>query len=88
MGVTGRGTSGREADGSADMAGRDAARCGRTVAIVLIVTMALWLGLQALGAAMSWPAALAFAFDIVALAAFGWALVTTYGIWRRRNTGS
>ena len=86
--MAGRETSGREAEGSVDAAGRDAARRGRTVAIVLIVTMALWLGLQALGAALGWPAGLAFALDLAALAAFGWALVATYGIWRRRNTGS
>ncbi len=64
---------------------RAAGRRGRMVAVVLIVTTALWLGLQALGAAMGWPAGLAFAFDLAALAAFGWALATTYRIWRRRR---
>jgi cell division protein FtsB len=60
-------------------------RKARLVAIVLIVTMILWLGLQAVGGAMGWNARYAFLFDLAALAAFIWALVVTYQIWRTRR---
>jgi hypothetical protein len=57
----------------------------RHVAIVLAVTMIGWMGAQWLGGTMGWDARLAFAFDLAALAAFGWALVMTYQIWRKRQ---
>jgi Family of unknown function (DUF5337) len=57
----------------------------RLVAVVLIVTMILWLGLQALGGVMGWAARYAFLIDLAALAGFIWALVVTYQIWRKRR---
>lgn len=62
----------------------DTVRAGR-VAVVLVVTMALWLGAQNLGARMGWPAQVALALDFAALAAFGWTLLETYRIWRQRR---
>ena len=66
---------------------RAARRQGQVVAVVLAATMVAWLGLQALGGALGWPARLAFVFDLAALAAFAWALIVTVGLWRRHNRG-
>lgn len=61
------------------------ARQSRTVAIVLVVTMILWMGGQWLGGKMGWDVRYAFLFDLAALAGFIWALVVTYQIWRKRR---
>jgi hypothetical protein len=61
------------------------ARSARTVALVLAVTMILWMGVQVVGADMGWDPRYAFLFDLAALAAFFWALVVTYQIWRARR---
>ncbi|MEZ5798467.1 MAG: DUF5337 domain-containing protein [Paracoccaceae bacterium] len=61
------------------------ARQARLVGLVLVVTMALWLGAQIVGAEMGWDTRYAFLFDFAALAAFLWALVVTYQIWRARR---
>ncbi len=61
----------------------------RLVAFVLAGTMVGWMGMQWLGGVMGWEARYAFLFDLAALAAFIWALVVTYQIWRkRRRSGS
>jgi Family of unknown function (DUF5337) len=60
-------------------------RKARLVAVVLIVTMILWMGLQAFGGVMGWNARYAILLDLAALAAFFWALVVTYQIWRTRR---
>lgn len=57
----------------------------RLVALVIAGTMILWLGAQWLGRVMGWEARFAFLFDFAALAAFVWALLVTYRIWRRRD---
>ena len=57
----------------------------RLVAIVIAVTMILWLGAQWMGGKMGWPYRFVFLFDLAALAAFFWALVVTYQIWRKRQ---
>ena len=64
---------------------RHFARQSRLVAIVLVGTMVVWIGVQALGGVMGWEARYAFLFDLAALAAFFWALVVTYQIWRSRR---
>ncbi|MDQ2066674.1 DUF5337 family protein [Xinfangfangia sp. CPCC 101601] len=61
------------------------ARSARLVAVVLAVTMILWMGLQVVGGEMGWSPRFAFLFDLAALAAFLWALVVTYQIWRARR---
>ena len=61
------------------------ARQSRLVGVVLLVTMALWLGVQQMGSEMGWDPRYAFLFDLAALAAFFWALVVTYQIWRARR---
>ncbi len=64
---------------------RQTAFAARRIAIVLVVTMVLWMGAQWLGGSVGLPLALAFVFDLLALAAFGWALFSTYQIWRKRR---
>ncbi|MFD1913456.1 DUF5337 domain-containing protein [Halodurantibacterium flavum] len=64
---------------------RELARQVRLVAIVLVTTMVVWMGLQWLGGQMGWEARYVFLFDLAALAAFVWSLVVTYRIWRRRQ---
>ena len=54
--------------------------------IVLAGTIILWMGAQWLGGAMGWQTRFVFLFDFAALAAFIWALVVTYQIWRGRQT--
>jgi len=61
------------------------ARQARLVALVLAVTMILWMGVQVVGSDMGWDPRFAFLFDLAALAAFFWALVVTYQIWRARR---
>jgi hypothetical protein len=57
----------------------------RTVGIVLAATMILWMGAQWLGGRMGWETRYVFLFDLAAIAAFLWALVVTYQIWRSRQ---
>ncbi len=61
------------------------ARRARLVGIVIAVTMLLWMGAQWIGPKMGLEARFVFLFDLAALAAFFWALVVTYQIWRRRQ---
>lgn len=59
------------------------ARDARLVAVVIAATVVLWLGAQWLGGWAGWDTRYAFLFDLSALAAFVWALVATWRIWRR-----
>lgn len=61
------------------------ARKGRVAAIVIAVSMMLWIAAQALGRRLGLPDHYAFLFDFAALAALLWALVVTYQIWRDRR---
>jgi uncharacterized membrane protein len=47
--------------------------------------MLLWMGAQWVGGQVGLEARYAFLFDLAALAAFFWALVVTYQIWRRHK---
>ena len=58
---------------------------GRLVAIVIAVTALVWIGAQWLGGALGWDPRYAFLFDFAALAAFVWALIVTFRIWRARR---
>ena len=61
------------------------ARKARMVGIVLVGTMALWIAAQWLGGQFGWQTRFVFLFDLAAIAAFLWALVVTYQIWRERR---
>jgi hypothetical protein len=47
--------------------------------------MVLWLGAQVVGGEMGWPPRFALLVDLMALAAFVWALALTFRIWRKRR---
>jgi hypothetical protein len=64
------------------------AKDSRLVAIVLVGTMALWLGAQWMGGELGWEPRFVFLFDLAALAAFFWTMVVTYRIWRRNKSVS
>lgn len=57
----------------------------RRVGFVIAGTMILWMGAQWLGGRLGWEARYVFLFDLAALAAFVWALVVTFQIWRGRQ---
>ena len=59
------------------------ARDARLVAGVIAAAAVLWLGAQWLGGRAGWDARYVFLFDMAAIAAFIWALVATWRIWRR-----
>jgi uncharacterized membrane protein len=63
------------------------ARQARLVAIVIAVTMCLWIAAQFAGRQLGWAGRYALLFDLAALAAFFWALVVTIQIWRKRQQG-
>jgi len=65
---------------------RRLARKARLVAFVIAGTMLLWMGSQWIGGRIGLEARYAFLFDFAALAAFFWALVVTYQIWRARQS--
>lgn len=58
---------------------------GALVAIVLAATMVLWMGAQWLGGKLGLETRFVFLFDLAAIAAFVWAMVVTYQIWRGRR---
>lgn len=62
-------------------------REARLVAVVLAVTMLLWMGAQWLGGRMGWETRFVFLFDLAALAAFLWSLIVTWRIWQRGRDG-
>ncbi|GLQ34779.1 hypothetical protein GCM10007939_10620 [Amylibacter marinus] len=57
----------------------------RIASIVMLVTMILWMVLQWLGGQMGWAVRYAFLFDFAALAAFAWALIVLFQVWRARQ---
>ncbi len=61
------------------------ARQMRLVAIVIAVTMLIWLAIQAIGQHYDWAAQWAYLVDLAAIGAFVWSLIVTWRIWRRRN---
>ena len=64
---------------------RQTARQARTVAVVIAATMVLWMAAQWVGGEMGWEARYVFLFDMLAMAAFLWALIVTFQIWRKRR---
>jgi di/tricarboxylate transporter len=61
------------------------ARKARLVALVLSVTIVLWVLGGWIGRDMDLDARYAFLLDFAALAGFFWALVVTWQIWRARR---
>lgn len=61
------------------------ARQGRIAALVIAITMILWLAAQWLGPQIGLAGRYAFLIDFAALAAFIWAFVVAVQIWRARR---
>ncbi len=61
------------------------ARKARMVAVVIAATMLLWIGAQWLGGTLGLEPRYVFLFDLAALAAFVWAMVVIYQIWRDKR---
>jgi hypothetical protein len=61
------------------------ARRARLVGAVMAVTMLLWFAVQFLGGQLGLDVRYVFLFDLAALAAFAWALVNVFWIWRARQ---
>jgi hypothetical protein len=57
----------------------------RLAAIVIAATMVLWVGSNWIGGKLGWDPRYAFLFDFAALAAFFWALVVVWRVWRKRQ---
>ncbi|MCB5409836.1 DUF5337 domain-containing protein [Pseudogemmobacter faecipullorum] len=60
-------------------------RQARLAAFVIAGTMLLWILVQLIGAEMGWPPRYVFLADLAAIAAFVWALVVIWQIWRARR---
>ncbi|MCB1400121.1 MAG: DUF5337 domain-containing protein [Rhodobacteraceae bacterium] len=63
------------------------AREGRLAALVIALATVLWLGAQWLGKRQGWDPSYAFLADLAAIAAYIFALVVTWRIWRRGSGG-
>ena len=59
------------------------ARQARLAALVMCVAIVVWVILQWIGREYGWDARYAFLFDFAALAAFAWALIVTFRVWRQ-----
>jgi len=57
----------------------------RLASIVIVVTMPLWLGISFLGGKFGFPPRFAFLSDFAALAAFVFALIVLFRVWRQRQ---
>ncbi|WOI54897.1 DUF5337 family protein [Palleronia sp. LCG004] len=64
------------------------AKQARNVGVVLAATMVVWVVGQWVGGWLGLPARYVFLLDLAALAAFVWALIVTFRIWRRRRDAS
>lgn len=60
-------------------------RKARLVAVVIAVTMVLWMGAQWFGGQIGMQTKYAFLFDLATMAVFIWAMINTYQIWRMRR---
>lgn len=64
---------------------RQLSRQSRIVAVVIAATGVIWLVGQALVQRYGWGSSYAILFDLAGLAAFFWALVVIFQIWRKRR---
>ncbi len=59
----------------------------RLASIVIVVTMLGWMALNFFGGKMGLPVRYAFLADLAAMAAFLWALIVLFRVWRQRQQG-
>lgn len=63
------------------------ARQARLVGVVMASAIVAWVILGWMGREFGWDPRYAFLIDFSALAAFGWALIVTFRIWRQGKAG-
>jgi Zn-dependent protease with chaperone function len=61
------------------------ARQGRTAALVIAGAMLIWLAAQWIGPKFGLAGRYAILVDLLVLAAFFWALVVSFQMWRKRH---
>ena len=61
-------------------------RQGRVVSLVIAGAMLFWIAVQWLGPEICLSARFAVLIDLGVLAAFFWALVVSFQMWRKRQT--
>ena len=59
----------------------------RLASIVILVAMLGWMLVNFLGGKLGLPTRFAFLADFAAMAAFAWALIVLFLVWRRRQKG-
>jgi len=59
----------------------------RMAAIVIALTMLGWMAVSFFGGKMGLPVRFAFLADLAAIAAFLWALIVLFKVWRQRQQG-
>jgi len=59
----------------------------RSASIVIIVAMIGWIAVNFLGGKLGLPARYAFLADFAAMAAFAYALIVLFRVWRQRQEG-
>ena len=57
----------------------------RVIAIVIAGATVLWLVLGEIGREYGWPPRFALLIDFAALAAYAWALINAWVLWRKRQ---
>lgn len=57
----------------------------RQVAVVIVATVLVWMGMQFAGARLDIPTRWMVLADLCALAALAWAMIVAVGIWRARR---
>ncbi|MDA7827751.1 DUF5337 domain-containing protein [Rhodobacteraceae bacterium] len=62
------------------------ARQGRTTALVIAGAMLIWLAAQWIGPKLGLAGRYAILVDLLVLAAFFWALVVSFQMWRKRQS--
>lgn len=58
----------------------------RTASIVVLATMLVWMAVSWFGGKMGLPVRFAFLADLCALAAFAWAGIVMFRIWRQNQS--
>lgn len=77
----------RPARQTPDATDRRLVRQVRLAAIVMAVTMVLWVAGQYIGGQLGLPVRFVFLLDLAAIAALVWSLVVTYWVWKARRSG-
>lgn len=70
-----------------DQSKSHSAKAGRRTALVLAGTGVFWIVMTFLGSKFGWSNRTRALFDLFALAGFGWALFSTFALWRARQIG-